>query len=158
LNAFIKRHLKTVMNLWPPFLGAGIKVRRISSDWREVDVELRPHFWNRNYVGTHYGGSMFSMTDPFWMIMLIEGLGREYVVWDKASTIRFRRPGRGVIRAEFRLPEAALDEIRTALNTQPKYERTFAINIIDQERQTVCEVEKVIHVRRKESQSDMARK
>ena len=76
------------MNVWPPFAGAGIRVVRLDADWRAIDVEMKLRFWNSNYVGTHYGGSLYSMTDPFYMLMLIENLGREYVVWDKAATIR----------------------------------------------------------------------
>ena len=76
------RHLRWGMNLWPPFLGAGIRVRHIAPDWSEVRVELRQGLLNRNYVGTHYGGSLFSMTDPFYALMLMHLLGSRYLVWD----------------------------------------------------------------------------
>src|SRR3954463_10481879 len=108
MNPFLKRHLRTWINLYPPLLGAGIRVTRLDRDWRAVDVEMKLRFWNRNYVGTHYGGSLYSMADPFYMLMLIENLGRDYIVWDKAATIRFRRPGRGRMTAEFRLTDAQL--------------------------------------------------
>jgi hypothetical protein len=150
VNAFLKRHLRRVMNLWPPFFGAGIKVTRISPDWRQVDVELRPHFWNRNYVGTHYGGSLYSMTDPFYMIMLIESLGSDYVVWDKAGSIRFKRPGKGVVSAQFRITDAQIEDIRTKLQTQERYEPSFSVDVQDRSGAIVCEVEKLIHVRKRE--------
>src|ERR1700677_3114560 len=88
---------------WPPLFGTGIKVTRLDENLRAVDVEMRLRRWNRNYVGVHFGGSLFAMTDPFYMIMLATNLGREYVVWDKAASIRYRKPGNGTVRAEFRL-------------------------------------------------------
>ena len=104
-----------LMNLWPPLLGAGIRVVRMDAELREVDVEMKMRRWNRNYVGAHFGGSLFAMTDPFYMMMLMENLGPGFVVWDKAASIRFRRPGRGHVRAEFRLSAERVEEIREAI-------------------------------------------
>jgi hypothetical protein len=143
--------MRTLMNLWPPFLGAGIRVRRLQPDWKEIDVEMRLHRWNSNYVGTHYGGSLYSMTDPFLMLMLIENLGRDYVVWDKSASIRFRKPGKGTVRASFRLTEAEIEEIRETLKTQEKIERMFAVEVKDESGSIVAEVQKQLHVRRKDS-------
>lgn len=145
----MKRPTRGFLNLWPPFLGAGIRVRRISSDWKEIDVEMKLRWWNRNYVGTHYGGSLYSMADPFFMVMLIENLGKDYIVWDKAASIRFRKPGRGTVSASFRLSDEQIGEIRQALNSQEKIERTFTAEIKDQSGIVVAEVEKLLHVRRK---------
>ena len=130
------------INIWPPFLGAGIRVRWRSN--RVVDVEMKLRRWNQNYVGTHYGGSLYSMTDPFYMLMLMENLGRDHIVWDKAASIRFRKPGKGKVKAEFRLTDAQLDEIRDKLTTQEKYDATFLVEV-----KVVAEVQKVIHIRRK---------
>ena len=143
------RNIRRTINWYPPFLGAGIKVRRISPDWHEVDVEMKLHWWNRNYVGTHFGGSLYVMADPWYMVMLINLLGRDYIVWDKAATIRFRRPGKGTVRAEFRLTDAQLDDIREKLKTQPKYEPTFTVQVKDAAGEVVAEVEKLLYVRRK---------
>jgi hypothetical protein len=144
----LQRFMLRSINIWPPFLAAGIHVRW-AADMRSAEVEMRMHFWNRNYVGTHYGGSLYSMTDPFYMLMLIENLGRDYIVWDKAATIRFRRPGKGTVRAEFRLTQEQLDDIRRALTTLEKYEPLFRVEVKDREGTVVAEVEKVLHVRRK---------
>ena len=122
------------INIWPPFLAAGIHVRW-GADMRSADVEMRMHFWNRNYVGTHYGGSLYSMTDPFYMLMLIENLGRDYIVWDKAATIRFRRPGTGTVRAEFRLTQEQLDEIREHPRPPGKIRASFSGRSQRQDRQ-----------------------
>jgi len=88
--------LLRLMNLWPPFLGAGV---RVSPDLTSIKVEMRLRFWNQNYVGTHFGGSLFSMTDPFLGLMLFENLGANYVVLDKAASIRFTKPGKGRVRS-----------------------------------------------------------
>ena len=149
LKAIKKRNMRLYMNVWPPFAGAGIRVTRLDADWRAIDVEMKMRFWNANYVGTHYGGSLYSMTDPFYMLMLIENLGREYIVWDKAATIRFRKPGVGKMRTEFRLTGERIDGIREALKTERKVEPIFMVEVRDEGGNVIAEVEKILHVRKK---------
>jgi len=146
----LKQHMRWFLNLWPPFLGAGIRVRRLQPDWKAIDVEMKLRFWNANYVGTHFGGSLYAMTDPFYMLMLIENLGRDYIVWDKSATIRFRKPGKGKMRTEFRLTDGQLNEIRDKLKTQEKIEPTFLVAVRDETGDLVAEVQKVLHVRKKQ--------
>jgi hypothetical protein len=141
--------LRRWINFWPPFLGAGIRVKNIAPDMKAVDVEMKLRWWNANYVGTHFGGSLFAMTDAFYMLMLMANLGREYIVWDKAATIRYRKPGRGTVRAEFRLPDTQIDDIREKLKTLPKYEPIFSVEVKDAAGLVIAEVEKVVHVRKK---------
>jgi len=142
-------HLRRLVNLWPPFLGAGIRVTRIAPDMKAIDVEMKLRFWNANYVGTHFGGSIYAMTDPFYMLMLIANLGRDYIVWDKAASIRYRKPGKGPVRAEFRLNDEQLDDIREKLKTLPKYEPVFQVEVKDESGELVAVVEKLLHVRKK---------
>jgi len=125
-------------------------VKRIDADFRVIDVEMKLRFWNRNYVGTHYGGSLYSLTDPFYMLMLIENLGRDYIVWDKSASIRFRRPGRGTVVAHFELTAEQIESIRQRLQAQEKIEPTFTVQVRDQAGEAVAEVEKVVQIRRKE--------
>ncbi len=141
--------MRWLMNVWAPFLGAGIRVTRLTPDWKEVDVEMKLRFWNRNFVGTHYGGSLYSMADPFFMLMLIETLGRDYIVWDKAATIRFRRPGKGTVRASFRLTAQQIEDIREALETQAKIEPTFTVEVKDEQGTVIATIEKLLHVKKK---------
>jgi len=145
-----KSKLLKIINFWPPYLGAGVRVRNISSDVRVIDVEMRLRFWNRNYVGTHFGGSLYAMVDPFLMLMLIENLGREFIVWDKAASIRFKKPGKGTVRARFELSEEQIESIRKQANDSPKVEPVFTVNIMDEENETVAEVVKTLYVRRKD--------
>src|SRR6202167_2047002 len=143
------RALRRWINFWPPFFGMGIRIEHIAPDMRAVDVEMKLRFWNANYVGTHFGGSLFAMTDPFYMLMLMANLGRDYIVWDKAATIRYRKPGKGTVGAEFRLSDSQIDDIREKLKTLPKYEAVFSVEVKDQAGVVIAEVEKVIHVRKK---------
>ncbi|MGA9385989.1 MAG: DUF4442 domain-containing protein, partial [Candidatus Sulfotelmatobacter sp.] len=124
--------LRRWINFWPPFLGMGIRIRRIAPDMRAVDVEMKLHFWNANYVGTHFGGSLFAMTDPFYMLMAMANLGSDYIVWDKAATIRYKKPGRGTVRAQFRLSDSQIDDIREKLKMLPKYEPVFTVEVKDE--------------------------
>lgn len=145
------RGLRRVMNLWPPYLFAGVRVRTIAEDWRHAEIELRSHWWNRNYVGVHFGGNLFSMTDPFWMLLTLNALGKDYIVWDKAGAIDFRKPGRGTVRAHFRLDDALLDEIRAATADGEKYLRWCETEIVDADGEVVARVRKQLYIRRKES-------
>jgi len=143
-------HLRRWINLWPPFLGAGLRIQHIAADMKAVDVEMKLRWWNANYVGTQFGGSLFMMTDPFYMLMLMANLGGDYIVWDKAASIRYRKPGKGTVRAEFRLADAQLDDIREKLKTLPKYEPVFAVEVKDEQGTVIAEVQKVLHIRKKE--------
>lgn len=146
----LRRHMRVFLNLYPPFLGAGIRVKRLRSDWREIDVQMKLRRWNSNYVGTHYGGSLYSMTDPFFMLMLIENLGPDYIVWDKSASIRFKRPGKGTVSATFRLSGEQIDEIRQALQAEVKIDRMFLVEVKDESGTIVAEVQKLLHVQRKD--------
>ena len=149
LLRLIQRYPKLMFNLYPPLLGAGIRITRIQPDWKEVDVEMRLTWWNANFVGTQYGGSLYSMTDPFFMVMLIHILGPDYIVWDKSAAIRFRRPGRGTVYAKYRISDAQVREIREALQTEGKIEREFSIRVTDATGDVIAEVKKLLHFRRK---------
>ncbi len=133
------------INLWPPLLGAGIRVVKHSDDLRTFDVELRLNVFNRNYVGTHFGGSLFAMTDPFYMIALKQALGPGYIVWDKAASIRFRRPGLTDVHAHFHLTDEKLAEVRAALAKDGVYDAMFEVEILDPAGEVISRVERVIY-------------
>jgi acyl-coenzyme A thioesterase PaaI-like protein len=141
--------MRRLFNLWPPFRGAGIRVREIAPDFRSVTVELRMRLLNRNYVGTHFGGSLFAMTDPFFMIMMMKNLGPEYLVWDKAGTVRFLKPARGTVTARFVMPEESIAAARAATRSGEKHEPKFVVEILDAQGVTVADVEKTLYIRRK---------
>jgi len=151
LKRLFRNNFKLLFNLWPPLLGAGIRIARVQPDWKEVDVEMKLRRWNANYVGTHYGGSLYSMTDPFYMVMFIEILGRDYIVWDKSAMIRFRRPGRGTVHAHFRITEEQVEEIREALKMEEKIDREFGVDVKNGDGEIIAEVKKVLQFRRKKT-------
>ena len=143
------RLLRWAMNLWPPYLGAGIRVRSIAADWSEAVVELRERLSNRNYVGTHFGGSLFAMTDPFYALLLMHRLGERYLVWDRAASSEFAAPGRGTVRAHFFLTEERVESIRRQAAGGEKVLPEFEVEIRDAGGNLVARVRKTVYVRLK---------
>jgi acyl-coenzyme A thioesterase PaaI-like protein len=143
------RWFRLLFNLYPPFLGAGIRVADIARDWRHVRVRMPLRWFNRNYVGTHFGGSLYAMTDPFLMIMAIQNLGPDFVVWDKAAAIEFVAPGRGTVTAEFRLEEADLERMRQETAGGGKSLPWFDVEVRGEDGTLVARVRKQLYIRRK---------
>ena len=133
-------------NLYPPFLGAGIRITGVAGDWRWMEARLKFRPWNRNYVGTVFGGSIFSLCDPFHMVLLINRLGRDYVVRDKGGEIRYLRKGLSHLSARFEIEDRQLDEIRN--HPEEVQERRYVTQVKDVEDQIVAEVTKILHIRR----------
>lgn len=148
MNSTLARYL---INCWPPYLFSGIRAVHISADFRSADVELRRHWYNRNYVGTHFGGSLFAMTDAWYMIMLIQNLGRDYYVWDKNASIEFISPGKGTVRAQFRLDEAILQRIRDNTENGEKYLPEFHVDVVNTENELVAKVIRTLYIRKKKT-------
>ena len=143
------RLLRLGLNLYPPYLGAGIRVREISPDFRRVRVRMGLGWYNRNYVRTQFGGSLYSMTDPFFMLMLMQLLGRDYIVWDKAASIDFISPGKGPVHAEFRIDDALLAQIRQHTAGGDKYLPELRVEVRDDEGTLVAIVHKTLYIRLK---------
>ena len=141
--------LRRLMNFWPPYLAAGIVVEDIRADYRYVRVALKDRVANRNYFGTHFGGSLFAMTDPFWMLLAMESLGREFIVWDKAGEIEFVKPGRGRVRAEFHLEPDLVHRLREQARHERKVLHWFEADVVDESGDTVARVRKQLYIRRK---------
>ncbi|RLL69952.1 DUF4442 domain-containing protein [Streptomyces sp. Z26] len=141
--------LRRVLSWWPPYRFAGIKVLDIAGDWSSARVRLRLGRFNRNYFGTQFGGSLYSMSDPFWALLAVNRLGKEYVVWDKAGEIEYVTPGRGDVFAEFALPEERLAEIREATADGGKALPWFESVVTAADGTVVARVRKQLYVRRK---------
>ncbi|MBI5296643.1 MAG: YiiD C-terminal domain-containing protein [Chloroflexi bacterium] len=147
MKPFWMRVRERLINWYPPLLGAGIRSRSV--DDRTIDVEMKLTALNRNIVGVHFGGSLYAMCDPWFMLILMRALGKEYIVWDKAAGIRFVKPGQGTVRAHFHIPQSRVDEIRAAADQNGKVEPTFTVDVLDAEGNVVAQVEKLLYVRRK---------
>jgi acyl-coenzyme A thioesterase PaaI-like protein len=146
LPPFVQRH---VFNLFPCYRGTGGRIAELDSRWRRVVVRLPLNLRTRNYVGSIFGGSMFGAVDPIYMLMLIVNLGPDYVVWDKAAQIRFRRPAKKTLRAVFELSDGELDAIRCELAEKDAVERTYTVELTDPDGVVCARVEKLIHVARR---------
>ena len=137
------------MNLWPPFLGAGITVEKIAKDFRCARVRLKHGMLNRNILGVHFGGSLFAMTDPFFMMMVSQNLGKDYIVWDQAAKIEFLKPGKGAVHASFELSQEQIDDIINAAESGNKVLKDFVVDVKDREGDVVARITKTLYVRKK---------
>ncbi len=142
------RLLRWKFNLVPAYRGTGARVAYIAGDFREVRIRLPLSWRTRNVVGTIFGGSLYGAVDPIFMIMLMQILGPDYIVWDKVATIRFRKPGKSTLHAIFTIDEAEVDAIRAATSTGHSVDRTYHVNLVDAAGVVHAEIEKVIYVKR----------
>ena len=137
------------INWYPPFLGMGIKVCSFRDDFSRFEVELRNRWYNRNLFGTHFGGSMFAMTDPFFVFIIATNLGDDYIVWDKAASIEFLIPAKGTISAVFELTKAELADTKRLVDELGKKTFHFDVLLHDEQQQVVARVQKEVYVRTK---------
>jgi acyl-coenzyme A thioesterase PaaI-like protein len=143
------KRFKRVLNLWPPMLFTGIKLIYLSDDFREAKVKLSLNRWNKNAVGTQFGGSLFAMTDPFYMLMLMARLGKDYVVWDKYADIDFIKPGKTTVYADFLINDERLTEIIENTAHGEKYLPSFEVMIKDEHGELVAKVNRTLYIRKK---------
>lgn len=144
-----ERLLTRLVNVYPPYLGAGVRVLHREGDERTFRVEMRLHPWNRNLFGTHFGGSLYSMCDPWFTWLLVRHLGPGYLVWDKAAAIEFLKPGRGRVTATFHVAPEAVREIRAAAERDGKTEPVLTAEIVGEDGEVVARVTKTLWVRKK---------
>jgi len=140
---------KRIINLYPPYLGAGVKIEYVTEDWRELHVAMALRWYNRNAVGTHFGGSLYSMVDPHLMLLLIQLLGKDYLVWDKSADIEFIKASKKTVRSVIKITDDDLDTIKRNTANGDKYFAQFMIEIRDAADDLIAKVEKVIYVRKK---------
>ncbi|WP_413586125.1 DUF4442 domain-containing protein [Bdellovibrio sp. HCB274] len=138
-----------LISIWPPYLGAGIKVMEIAPDYRYIKVCLKQAWYNRNYVGTQFGGSLYAMTDPFFMLMFINNLGHDYYVWDKGATIDFVSPGKTKVTVEFRIDDAIINKVLQETASGEKYIFDLPVEVLDADGALVATVLKKLYVRKK---------
>ena len=143
------RFFKNMMSLYPPFIGAGITVTKINSDYTQVSVKMKFTWYNRNYVGTQFGGSLYSMTDPFYMLMFMNNLGPEYIVWDKGASIDFKKPGKSAVYADFTITPELLKTVREKTDAGEKYIFDLPVEIYNDAKEVIALVSKTIYVKKK---------
>lgn len=145
---------KLGLNLYPPFIGMGVRVRLISPDYRCIDVSMGLNRFNRNYVGTQFGGSLYAMTDPFYMLMFMRCLGRDYIVWDQAASIEFISPGKGRVWARFRLAEEEVARVRAEAESGAPLRPVYPVDVVDDDGTLVARVQKTLYIRKKKPKAD----
>ncbi len=143
------KNLKLAFRLFGPYIGAGVKVDEISEDWKYMKVSMKHRFYNNNVFGTHFGGSLYSMVDPHYVLMLLNILGKDYIVWDKAASIDFIKPGKGIMTAEFRISNQTIEYIKTHTDNGEKYLPEFEVSVKNSKGDVVAKVHKTLYVRRK---------
>lgn len=139
------------MNLWSPFRATGIRVTRIAPDYREIEVELSRSWHNRNYHGTHFGGSLYAMTDPFFALMLIHALGPEYFVTHKAGAIEYLIATKEKVHAHFSLDEASIADIKAQTAGGQKYLPQFEIDVKTAAGEVVARVKHTLYIRKRKT-------
>ncbi len=141
--------LKLLLNIYPPYWGTGISVKNISADYKEITVQMKMRWYNSNYVKTHFGGSLYSMTDPFLMLMLIHILGKDYVVWDKSANIDFIKPGIGTVMAKFVITDDQIENILKNTASGQKYFQELEVKVTDERGALIALVKKMLYIRKK---------
>src|SRR5699024_6274301 len=143
------KFLQRFMRIWPPYLGAGIKPEYIAEDASRSIVTHKPNILTRNLVGTAFGGTMLSMTDPFFMFAGVYGLGKEYLVWDVGVEAKFVKPGRGKITADMQVADETWDLIKRKTANGEKYLHWFDVEITDAHGDVVAIIRRQVYFRRK---------
>jgi len=137
------------VSLYPPYLGAGIKLKSVNEDFTRFKVQMKMHWYNRNIFGTHFGGSLYAMSDPFFVFIVMNFLGKEYIVWDKSAKINFKKPGKGTVEAVFEISNDTLSELKKDADEKGKNTYIFTAEITNSDNETVAVVEKEIYVKKK---------
>lgn len=148
---FKSRIFRWGFNFFPAYRGTGGRLVYVAGDFKEIHIKLPLNWRTRNYVGTIYGGSIYASIDPIYMLMLIKILGPGYVVWDKAAKIRFRKPGKDTLFAEFKLSDEEIAEIKRLAENEKSIDRIYNVELKDKSGVVHAQIEKTIYISKKGS-------
>ena len=147
--AWRARMVRLGFNLHPAFRGTGGRVVHVSPDLRHIRIRLPLSWRTRNVVGSLYGGSLFAITDGAHPMMLMAALGDAYIVWDKAASIRYKKPGYSTLYGDFTLSAEDLGLIRAALAEKPELEHSFLVELKDEHDVVHTVVERTVYIAEK---------
>ena len=153
INFITPQLVVKLIGLWPPYLASRISVESVNSDMTEIVVQMKQSFFNTNYVGTHFGGSLYSMCDPFYMFILLHHLKKDHIVWDQDAKIEFLKPGKGTVKAQFKVTKEIIEEIKSQTLNTFSIKRSFECNVVDAEGNIVAKVQKGLYIRRKDAKT-----
>src|SRR5688572_17148589 len=148
-ESFKSRSFRWFFNCFPAYRGTGGRLVYVADDFHEIRVKLPLNWRTRNYVGTIYGGSIYASIDPIYMLMLIRILGPEYIVWDKAAKIRFRKPGKTTLYADFHLSSDEIQEIKRLAETARSVDRFYDVELKDKDGIVHAQIEKTLYISKK---------
>jgi acyl-coenzyme A thioesterase PaaI-like protein len=140
---------RMVFNFFPAFWSTGAKVTYLAADYKEVHLKLPLSWRTRNYVGTIFGGSMFASTDVLYFLLVLKNIGKDYIVWDKASSIHFKKPGKGTLYTKVTVSDKEIETIKKELQYTDKIDRIYLLDLIDEAGDICASIEKTIHIRNK---------
>ena len=147
-NAFL---FKYGFNLSPMYRRSCGRIIHVSKDLKDIHIRLKYSYKNKNYVGSIFGGSLFSSVDPFPMVQLINIIDRDFVIWDKAAQIRFRRPAYEHLYAHFNYTEEELENIRKRVMEEKEIEIIKSTQLTNKKGDTVfCVIDKTLYIAEKE--------
>lgn len=138
--------MRVGFNFHPAFRGTGGRVAYISPDLTHVRVRLPMARRTRNFVGSLYGGSLFAVTDGVHVAMLLTLMERNVIIWDKAASIRYRRPAYTTLYADFRLAADELEQIEQELDAQHETSRRYTIELKDDLGNIYTVVERMVYI------------
>ncbi len=139
-----------LINLYPPFWGAGIKMMKQWNNDESIGfkVRLSLHFWNRNFSGTQFGGSLYSMCDPWYVFIMSIYFGEDYILWDRSAEIEYVRPGRTAVFGTFEIQKDHLERIRNEMNKGEKFFE-FSTTLLDKKGEEIASVTKKVYIKPK---------
>jgi len=144
------------LGYWPPYFFSGISVKEINPEFTRITAQLKQHFFNTNYVGSHFGGSLYSMCDPFFMFILLQHLSKDHIVWDQSAQIEFIRPGKGTVTAIFEISLQQIENLKEQALQSYKLTPSFETCILDSQGNVVAKVKKGLYIRRKDAKQRFA--
>ena len=139
------------LSWWAPYLGTGISIREIAPDFSSLTVQMKMRWYNRNAFGTHFGGSLYAMVDPYYCLLLVALLGKDYYVWDKAANIEFIKPGTGTVKAVFDWSPEQVAVIKAQAENGEKMFPERTLDITNEAGEVVARVHKTLYVRKKKA-------
>jgi hypothetical protein len=148
LSKYFKKStlFKILFNYSPMYKRTNARLISVSEDLHKVKIKISLNYKNKNYMGTMFGGSMLSATDPIYMIQLLQILGDDYVVWDKATNIRFKKPANQHSYALFAFTSDEIIQIKEDVATKNEIDLLKTLTIESNSNQIFAVVEKTIYI------------
>lgn len=148
INLIGPKKLMKLLSFWPPYFFSGIKIMSVNDDFTKIEVCMKQRFWNTNYVGSHFGGSLYSMCDPFYMFILLHHL-KGHIIWDKGASFKFKKPGYGSVRATFEIDLKTIEQLKQEAERNFSFSPIFKTKVFDRDQNVVFELEKTLYIKKR---------